>query len=157
VRDQGDTAVLAMQCEALLASGRNAEALATLDVFAGKRVKSVALWDAIYKAALAGNDPDVVVSVLASITSNVNVRKPLAYLLAARFFRDRGDAETAIRYFTVSLESGRSNLAVLEFADFLVNQRKLDQARTYLRGLEPINAGETTRLRRLTELLGPSA
>jgi len=156
-RDRGDTAVLAMLCEALLASGRNAEALSTLDVFAGKRVKSVALWDAIYKAALATNDPDLVVSVLASITSNVGARKPLAYQLAARFFRDRGDAETAVRYFKVSYETGRSNLVALECADLLVNQRRPDEAREYLRGLEPANAGEITRLRRLTDLLGPSA
>jgi len=157
VKDGGDTAVLALQCEALLGAGRNAEALATLDVFAGKRVKSIALWDTIFKAALAANDPDIVVSVLASITSNVAARKPLAYMLAARFFRDRGDAETAIRYFTVSLENGRSNLAVLEFADLLVNQRRQEDAREYLRGLEPANAGEATRLKRLTDLLGPSA
>lgn len=156
-RDLGDTAVLAMLCEALLAAGRNREALAALDTLGGKRVKSVALWDAIFKAALATGDPDLVVSVLASVTSNVAVRKPLAYLLAGRFFRDRGDAETAVRYFKVSLENSRSNLAMLELADLLVGQRKLDEAREQLKGLEPANAGEATRLRRLTDLLGPSA
>jgi len=156
-RDLGDTAVLAMLCEALLAAGHNQEALAALDTLGGKRVKSIALWDAIFKAALATGDPDMVVSVLASVTSNVSARKPLAYLLAGRFFRDRGDAETAVRYFKVSLESNRTNLGLLELADLLVGQRKLDEAREQLKGLEPANAGETTRLRRLTELLGPSA
>jgi hypothetical protein len=155
--DSGDTAVLAMQCEALLAAGRNAEALAALDRLSGKRVKSVSLWDAIFKAALASNDPDLVVSVLASIATNVATRKPLAYQLAGRFFRDRGDAETAIRYFKVSLENNHTNLVALELADLLVAQRRLDEAREQLRGLRPTNAGEITRLRRLTELLGPSA
>ncbi len=144
-------------CEGLLAAGRGAEALAALDALGGKRVKSVALWDAIFKAALATNDPDLVVAVLAGVTSNVSARKPLAYLLAARFFRDRGDADTAIRYFKVSLESGRTNLGLLELADLLVGQRRPDEARDTLRGIEPANAGETTRLRRLTELLGPVA
>ncbi|MBV8976520.1 MAG: GSCFA domain-containing protein [Alphaproteobacteria bacterium] len=154
-QESGDPAVLALQCEALLAAGKKAQALAVIDQLGGKRVKSIALWDAIFRAALATADPDLVVSVLAKVTAQVPARKPLAYLLAARFFRDRGDAATAIRYFSVSVENTRSNLAVLELADLLVSQRRLDEARQWLNGLEPANAGEATRLKRLTDLLGP--
>jgi GSCFA family len=155
-KDGGDTAVLALQCEALLAAGRNGEALTLLDAFAGKRVKSIALWDAIFKAALATGEPDTVVSVLASITSNVPARRPFAYMLSGRFFRDRGDADTAIRYFKVSLDAAPSNLVALELADVLIKRSRQDEARSVLLGLEPANAGEVTRLKRLTELLGPS-
>jgi tetratricopeptide (TPR) repeat protein len=156
-KDDDDTAVLALQCEALLGCGRNSEALTLIDTFAGRRVKSIALWDAIFKAALATGEPDTVVSVLASLVTNVPARRTLAYMLSGRFFRDRGDMETATRYFKVSLETAPSNLVALELADVLIKRGRQDEARGYLRGLEPANVGETTRLRRLTDLLGPSA
>lgn len=153
-QESGDIAIIALECEALLALDRVSEALKKVELLGGKRVKAVGLWDAIYRAALSTGNPEIVVSILSSITTHVPVRKSQAYLLGARFFRDRGDPETAIRYFLISMDRGPTNLALLELADLYVLQRRPQEARDLLKGLEPANAGEETRLRRLTELLG---
>ncbi len=153
-RESNEPAVVAMLCEVLLLNGKADEALATIGRLNGQRVKSVSLWDAVFNAALAVNDANVALSVLNTAIAHVPVRKAHFYFLAARAFRDRRDAENAIRFYQVAIESGRAGLANLELADYLVELRRIDEAREVMQGFRPEGSGEITRYRKLVDLLG---
>jgi len=149
-----DTAVMSLRCEAFVFAGRAGEGLALLDKLGRKRVKSATLWDALLKAALAVNDPDVLISVLGLLTTHTPARAPTALMKVGRYFRERGEDERAINYYKSSLERQPQNLAILELADLLLCNRRVDEARRLLRGLTPNNAGETRRLERLIAVMG---
>jgi hypothetical protein len=152
--DTTDVAMIAMRCEALLLAGKTAEALETIGRLGAQRVKSASLWDAVFEAALASRDTAIVLAILNTAVSHVPSRKSYYFLRAGRGLRDAGKTDEAIRFFHLAMEEGRTGLAQLELADLLVNTRRPDEARELLREFEPSGSGETTRYRKLAEILG---
>jgi hypothetical protein len=151
-RDSRDAAVLALKCEALLASGRQEEALSVLDAM-GKRVRSRALWTNLLSAAMATRDAQTVLAILDGVLQNVPGRQQFAYLAVARFFRDARKPEEACHYYAQAME-GNQGRATLEYAELLISLGRVAEARAVLADFVPQHAKESDRLRRLNGVLG---
>ncbi len=147
-KDGADTAVLALQCEALLAAGRNAEALRDAGICSPARRgqvhravgrdlqgragderprhRRIRAGPASPRTSPPGSRSPTCSPPGSSATAATprprSAISPCRWRMAARIWRCSGNSRTC-----------------------LVTQRRLDDARDYLRGLEPANAGEKRR------------
>ena len=152
---RSNLAVIGLLSEGYLRDGRAGEALSQLDHLPHQGIRSIGLWDNMLAAAIAVGDPDTIVSVLTRVTANVKTRAPLAHLLVARFFRDRGERERAIPLYVAAWQDGLgANVAALELSELLLILGRSAEAKSILNGVRPTTAREVQTTQRLGALAG---
>ncbi|MEM7429317.1 MAG: GSCFA domain-containing protein [Pseudomonadota bacterium] len=138
-----------LEARVLTALGRAGNAVAILSVLAAAESKRAAIWQGLAEAHAANGSTD---DALASAKSWADLENTSGapYRLIAAIHRTAGNPDKADTAYRAAMEAEAGGQEFLmDYAEFLIEQKRLGEARTYLEAAIPETRWQEERLERL--------